>query len=329
MSICTFLVSQESKWLSRVHVTANTDYSKKIGAFFFFSPFYIGLLWLQVFGIFHLITTFFTIYLTATRCLSVLHPIKFRNFITVRKTLLVSVIFFFLSVASRLPVTTHFGVSLNFDPRINTTRYILWVHPNREIIKDITWTFVDGLVCVGAQITLLVCVFVMVKVFSLANDFRSKASVVSDSDSNLNKSPQQLSTKDARIVKQLVLVSSIFIICNTPKLVTFLSTTIEPQFDLGGRFRYIYQISDKNGGGQDTLLEKTMINGLKDAQSGNQGQEEETGADWKEDGWMTSGEQEVHNVRGKHKNGGNGRNQQRATSCSGWTKPPRNQVTKL
>ncbi|GFO07790.1 hypothetical protein PoB_003429500 [Plakobranchus ocellatus] len=36
---------------------------------------------------------------------------------------------------------------------------------------------------------------------------------------------------------------------------------------------------------------------------------------------MTSGEQQVHNGRGTHKIGGNGRHLQRASSCSGWTKP--------
>ncbi|GFN83742.1 hypothetical protein PoB_001024800 [Plakobranchus ocellatus] len=60
---------------------------------------------------------------------------------------------------------------------------------------------------------------------------------------------------------------------------------------------------------------------------GNQGKEEETGEDRKQDGWMTSGEQQVHNVRGRHKIGGNRRHLQRATSCSGWTKPPINRCT--
>ncbi|GFN95336.1 hypothetical protein PoB_002184200 [Plakobranchus ocellatus] len=40
---------------------------------------------------------------------------------------------------------------------------------------------------------------------------------------------------------------------------------------------------------------------------------------------MTSREQQVHNGRGRHKIGGNGRHLLRATSCSGWTKPPNNQ----
>ncbi|GFN90436.1 hypothetical protein PoB_001694200 [Plakobranchus ocellatus] len=61
----------------------------------------------------------------------------------------------------------------------------------------------------------------------------------------------------------------------------------------------------------------------------NRGQEEETGADQKQDGWMTSEEQQVHNGRGRHTIGGNRRHLQRATSCSGWTKPPSNQITTI
>ncbi|GFN88174.1 hypothetical protein PoB_001468000 [Plakobranchus ocellatus] len=52
-------------------------------------------------------------------------------------------------------------------------------------------------------------------------------------------------------------------------------------------------------------------------------------ADQKQDGWTTSGEQRVHNGRGTHKIGGNGRHLQRATFCSGWTKPPSNQIMRL
>ncbi|GFN99873.1 hypothetical protein PoB_002637900 [Plakobranchus ocellatus] len=44
---------------------------------------------------------------------------------------------------------------------------------------------------------------------------------------------------------------------------------------------------------------------------------------------MTSGKQQVHNDRGRRKMGGNGRHLQRSISCSGWTKPPSNQVTKF
>ncbi|GFO12247.1 hypothetical protein PoB_003875200 [Plakobranchus ocellatus] len=41
---------------------------------------------------------------------------------------------------------------------------------------------------------------------------------------------------------------------------------------------------------------------------------------------MTQGKQQVHNGRGRHTIGENGRHLQRATSCSGWTKPPSSQL---
>ncbi|GFO38582.1 hypothetical protein PoB_006508700 [Plakobranchus ocellatus] len=36
-------------------------------------------------------------------------------------------------------------------------------------------------------------------------------------------------------------------------------------------------------------------------------------------------EQQLHNGRGRHKIGGNGRHLKRSTSCSGWKKPPSSQ----
>ncbi|GFN85387.1 endonuclease-reverse transcriptase [Plakobranchus ocellatus] len=49
----------------------------------------------------------------------------------------------------------------------------------------------------------------------------------------------------------------------------------------------------------------------KKCTEGNQGQEEETGAGQKQDGWMASEEQQVHNGRGRYKIGGIGRYLQR------------------
>ncbi|GFN87978.1 hypothetical protein PoB_001448400 [Plakobranchus ocellatus] len=65
---------------------------------------------------------------------------------------------------------------------------------------------------------------------------------------------------------------------------------------------------------------KKTKDGQKDAMGGNQGQEEETKADRKHDGWMTSGKQQVQDGRGRHKIGENGRHLRRAASCSGSTK---------
>ncbi|GFO13504.1 chemosensory receptor a [Plakobranchus ocellatus] len=242
--VSAFLISQESRWLSKLNSPKSIIHQEQLnGPFFPVEPTYIGIFGHNMFQIFNLITILLTIYLAVARCLCVMYPLKFRNIITVRKTLLVSTIFFLTSLGIRLPLITHSGILLKFDPRINATRYRLWVHPNRETIKDVLWISVDSPVCVGAQVTLSVCIVFMVKVLRAAVKFRLKASVTNNSKLDSNKSNEKLSTKETRIVKQLVLVSTIFIICNTPKILTFLAATIEPGFDLGGRYQNFYQVS--------------------------------------------------------------------------------------
>ncbi|GFN92664.1 hypothetical protein PoB_001917000 [Plakobranchus ocellatus] len=75
------------------------------------------------------------------------------------------------------------------------------------------------------------------------------------------------------------------------------------------------------------MLGKKIIDGLKDAQSGNQGQEEETGRPetrWVDDIMRAAGPQWRWNAQDRRK----WKTSARDISCSGWTKPPSNQVTK-
>ncbi|GFO11792.1 hypothetical protein PoB_003829700 [Plakobranchus ocellatus] len=77
---------------------------------------------------------------------------------------------------------------------------------------------------------------------------------------------------------------------------------------------------------QDTLLEKKTKEKTKrctewQPRSGRRVRGR-PGARWVDE----SGKQQVHKGRGRQKIGGNGRNLQRATSFSGWTKSPSNQI---
>ncbi|GFN83471.1 chemosensory receptor a [Plakobranchus ocellatus] len=247
---CAFLISQESKWL--LHLTTDVsyeNYAKTIGYFFSVDPAYIGIISFHMFQVSNVTAIFLTVYLAVARCLCVLYPLKFRNIITVRKTLLLSALFFIISLGIRIPILTHDGVSLDFDPRINATRYRFVVHPNRKVIKDNVWVSMEAPICVVAQITLIVSVGIMAKVLRASAEFRSEASVAK---SDLKKSREKIITKDVRVVKQLVLVSSIFIACNTPKFLAYFASFFEPNFYLGRRqsaadqgSRHQYSIENK------------------------------------------------------------------------------------
>ncbi|GFO13510.1 chemosensory receptor a [Plakobranchus ocellatus] len=242
--ICIFLVSLESKWLFKVTNDINfTNNDNKLGYLFPIEPRSIGIFCFTALHIFGLITILLTIYLAVARCLCVMYPLKFQNIITVRKTVFVSAMFFLSSFGIRIPLMAHYGVSYRFDPRINATRYRLSVHPNRRMITDAILDSVDTPAYLGAQVVLTVSIAIMARVLGAAAEFRSTASLPNGSNSDMNKSKNKLSTKDARIIKQLVLVSSIFIICNTPRIVTYCATSIEPEFAIGGRYQVLHRIS--------------------------------------------------------------------------------------
>ncbi|GFO13513.1 chemosensory receptor c [Plakobranchus ocellatus] len=263
----TFLVSFESKLLSKLINDINfANIEDKLGYFFPFEPKYLGIFCFNSLHIFSLMTILLTIYLAVARCLCVMCPIKFRNIITVRKTVFVSSIFFLSSLGLRLPLMAYYGVSPRFDPRINATRYRLWVHADWSTITDALWDSVDAFVCLAAQVILTVSIAIMARVLGAAAEFRSKASLPNGSNSDMSKSKNRLSTKDARIIKQLILVSSIFIICNTPKLVAYFVAAIEPDLlDVGnerhGGVDEEHQIYINTYDSDDGLLNDPQTNG--------------------------------------------------------------------
>ncbi|GFO08591.1 chemosensory receptor a [Plakobranchus ocellatus] len=232
LCIGSLLLSQEAKWLLR---------GKTASFLLVVDPAFVAVFFATVFQLFTVTTILITIYLAVTRCLCVIRPLQFRNVITVRKTLIVVAAFSLFALANRIPILSLTGVTMAFDPRINATRPVTSMHPHREIIKDIVWAGVDMTICIGAQVILSVCVGIMLRGLKSAAEFRTSASSAGNAGSDEQKSKEKLGTKDARIIKQLVLVSCIFIICNTPKLITYLGTAIQPEFNLTGQYRMFYQ----------------------------------------------------------------------------------------
>ena len=257
-SLGSILISRESRWLQQFHLSPPAASNFKKGFLSPVDPSFIAVLSVSMMQMFSIVTISITVYLAVARCLCVVQPLRFRNSISVRKTMIFVSTVFVLSLLSRLPSLAHVRVSMLFDGRFNSSRPTLTLLPEREVIKDATWLSVDITSCVGAQITLVVCIGIMLNGLRVAAEFRSNASrsVVRLTNSvakertashsgvdNLDTDAGKTSTKETRIAKQMVFVSTIFIVCNTPKMISYLTTNIEPDFDLGGRYQYLYQYS--------------------------------------------------------------------------------------
>ncbi|GFO36509.1 chemosensory receptor c [Plakobranchus ocellatus] len=231
--IATIISSEEAKWLISLRGPSATP-GKKLYMFSQIDPFFLSTFSIGFLQIFNVTTIVITFYLALTRCLCVVRPLKFRNVVSVKKTLRVVAISFISALLTRVPIMGHTGISMTFDLRINATRPRMWIHPRREIIKDIVWAGFDMPLCIAAQITLPVCIFIMLKGLTSAAKFRTQAMVSNDScPAAQDAGKEKLNQKDIRVVQQMIFVSILFIVCNTPKLLTHIGTTVEPEFQIG------------------------------------------------------------------------------------------------
>ncbi|GFN81112.1 chemosensory receptor c [Plakobranchus ocellatus] len=214
--------------------------------------------------IFGIMTTLITIYLAVMRCLCVAQPLTFRGSLSPRKTCLLFAAFLVFGASTRLPIFSSGGVRATFDRRWNVSRPTLWSQPYQERLKDGVRIAVDVPLPVVAEVVLSICIIVMTNALRASSQFRSQNTTDSgvsksenhrtghkeeagkqrpdrNSESLAGKS-KKLSPKDVRVIKQLVIISLVYILCNVPKLARTVGDALEPEFMLGRRFEHFYDI---------------------------------------------------------------------------------------
>ena len=132
-------------------------------------PRFLGIVTVYAMRIFTVITIALTICLSVARCLCVVQPLEFRKSINVKKTLVFVTMVSILSLACRLPLLAYDRIVMVFDVRFNSSRPTLRLLPGRKTLRDVTS-------CLGSQVTLVVCIGIMLKGLKAAAEFRSKAS---------------------------------------------------------------------------------------------------------------------------------------------------------
>ncbi|CAG5128752.1 unnamed protein product [Candidula unifasciata] len=194
-----------------------------------------------------------TTFLAVARCMCVAKPLHFKNWFTTNKTLGFIGSFVTVAVVSYAPVIANLGMVTTFDIKKNITRPILWVSPKRESIKVIAWIIIDLTLPFATQFIVVICVVIMASSLQASSRFRQSAvlspenakSVLKQNgkvtlSSTLTVPTDKLSSKDVRVVQQVVLISVVYIICNTPKMMISLAAITVPGFTIGKRYSNTY-----------------------------------------------------------------------------------------
>ncbi|XP_059163989.1 uncharacterized protein LOC131946949 [Physella acuta] len=207
-------------------------------------PFGAYILSANVSFLLYVMTMLTTMFLAIARSMCVAKPLHFKNSFTMKRTLCILLSFAVFTVLSYLPVLVNMGMSSEFDARVNSSRDLLWITPEREKIKVIVWTIRDSLLSVVSQFVLISCVAIMSYNLRKSLEFRRKA-MLPDTNTQPNKNRKtkrfsgQFKGKDLQIIQQVTFVSILYIFCNFPKILVNISQFSVPELTIGKRYQNI------------------------------------------------------------------------------------------
>lgn len=200
-----------------------------------------------------------TTFLAVARCMCVAKPLQFKNSFTRKRAILFMVGFALFAVVVYTPILANMGMVEKFDKFTNMSRPTFWVSPIRESIKEVIWTFTEMLLPFVTQFIIIFCVVIMAHSLRVASKFRQTSVLTtgkvtnknngndtfSSQDAGLNNGDSDIATdkltgKDLRVIQQVVLISVVYVVCNTPKILISVATTLEPEFTIGKRYSRMY-----------------------------------------------------------------------------------------
>ncbi|XP_013087165.2 uncharacterized protein LOC106071570 [Biomphalaria glabrata] len=225
----------------------------------------------------YLMTVLVTTFLAIARCLCVAIPLKFKNWFSKKTSVVFFVAFCIVSIVTYIPVLIYMKMIKAYDTRVNATRYVLWISPKREEIKQAVWISRDVFVTFFTQLVVIACVVILTRSLRTASKFRQTSAAYSlrqrldrqvtifttetqaslkgsgqsqkhlnarsdsfTSVSASNHKVERLSSKDISVVQQVVLISTVYIVCNMPKICIDVTGMFVPEFTLGKSYQNLY-----------------------------------------------------------------------------------------
>lgn len=193
-----------------------------------------------------------TSFTSVARCMCVALPFYFKNMFK-RKT---SIMFMSASLVFcemvYVPVYTCMVVIDRFDPVHDVSRPSVIVSSDLEYIKNIVWEICGMGIPLIAQATIIASTIILARSLIKSHRFRSangQSNLYYDrklTEKSLIKQMYKdthsghIGGKERQVVKQVVLISLVYIFCNTPKILFILAGFFIPEFAVNGPLYPIY-----------------------------------------------------------------------------------------
>lgn len=167
---------------------------------------------------FYTISTMITAYLAATRCLCVALPFKFKYLVTRRYFLITMSTCVVYSVTIHSLVYPYMGVHIVLDSKVNRTRLTYWFTPEFGNLAKIIRFCTLFSVSLATEIISFVCAVVMTAKLKASVQFRIDLGS-NNTEGQKEKAAQKLTGKERNVVLQMIVISTIYFLCNLMQMV--------------------------------------------------------------------------------------------------------------
>ncbi|XP_059173510.1 tachykinin-like peptides receptor 86C [Physella acuta] len=167
-----------------------------------------------------------TAFLTLERFVCVAFPLKVKRLITQRRTLVVNIFIYSLTIACTVPVFFGFQIEVSLDPNLNQTILRLVTSDQSSQLENVslTFNFIVHLTSFSVVTVFTVC---LSQKFLQISEWRQTASVKSSSTAS----------RDKRLVKLIILIAAIFIVCSLPGVVGIVVMLVVKDYNVTGLYR--------------------------------------------------------------------------------------------
>jgi hypothetical protein len=155
-----------------------------------------------------------------------------KTIITHKRVTVTIVSIFVILIASVAPVYYCNKLALTFSIYRNKTVVGLIFTDDREEVEAINFSVNNVFVQLTAFLALTILTFVLVFKLKQTTKWRKLTTV--------NSQTENFSTRDQKVTKMIVTISSFFIICFTPVCLITLCIILQPEFSLKGKCRNLF-----------------------------------------------------------------------------------------
>ncbi|KAH9488041.1 hypothetical protein Btru_065493 [Bulinus truncatus] len=186
-------------------------------------------------GCFARITAWVTAYITFERCLCIIAPLKVKQILTPRRTIIILILIYFIVMLPLIPEYVTAYVGLKHFPHLNKTMYGLVFTSDRPKVNDLSFLLYAILMFASFLAVILLTTLLVVKL-NEKSQWRQKSTF----DNNKSDS---LSKRDKAAIKTVILIASVLIVNFTPTVIFYTCVFVVPEFSIVGLQRNMFLVS--------------------------------------------------------------------------------------